>query len=167
MAGISFLRLNFSCPVCAGKGQADVCKTHQEQLILFCEKPQCQTPACVSCPKDDHKGHEFDSLQKSVENWTKKLMVELESFNNISKFSRMGNDQKSETCIEQIEVARERTLGRLNEKCDELVSEANERKIEIETKLDDATEKIKLQMEERRGKQTARCEKYEKGNDKS
>ena len=142
MAGVSSLRLNFSCPVCTGKGQADVCKTHQEKLILFCEKPECQTPACVSCFKDDHKEHEFESLQKSVENRINILMVELESFNNTSASLRMGNDQKSETCIEQIEVAREKTLRKLNEKYDELVSEVNARKFEIEKKLVDATEKI-------------------------
>ena len=63
----------------------------------------------------------------------------------------MENNQKSETCIEQIEVAREKTLRRLNEKYDELASEVNEQKIKIEKKIDDATEKIKekLQMEER------------------
>ena len=85
-----------------------------------------------------------------MENRISILMVELESFNNTSTTLRMGNNQKSETCIEQIEVAREKTLRRLNEKYDELVSEVNERKIKIEKKLDDATEKIKekLQMEE-------------------
>ena len=82
-----------------------------------------------------------------MENRINILMVELESFNNTSASLRMGNDQKSETCIEQIEVVREKRLRGLNEKYDELVSEGNERKIEIEKKLDDATEKIKEKLQ--------------------
>ena len=77
-------------------------------------------------------------------------MVELESFNRNSTPLRMRNNQKSVTCIEQIEFAREKTLKTVNEMYDKFVAKVNERKIKIETKLNDGTEKIKekLQMEE-------------------
>ena len=133
--------------------KGDICRRHQKELILFCEERECQIPICGLCLKDDHKGHEFDTL----ENLSKKLIVEMESLNDTSteikeknESLRLENYRKNKTCKEHIEVARKKTLQSVNKQFDKLVAEVNEAEIKVETKLNDVAEKIKdkLQMEE-------------------
>ena len=85
--------------------KGDICSRHQKELILFCEERECQIPICGLCLKDDHKVHEFDSL----ENLSKKLIVEMELLNNTSTAGRveieslrLENYQKNKTCKEDM-----------------------------------------------------------------
>ena len=142
----------FPCPA--------ICKRHQKELILFCEERECLIPICGLCLKDDHKGHEFDSL----ENLSKKLIVEIESLNSTLTAGRenieavrLENYQKSKTCKEQIELARELALKRLNEEFNKLVAEVNGAEIKAGTKLNDVAKKIigKFPMKETMKKDVA------------
>ena len=135
-------------------GQQNKCNVHNLELSLFCEETQCQIPICGLCVKDKHKGHDFDSLEKLKEKRSKMLMEEIESFrmswtSNKDKIEALknGNDQKSDECMEEIELSREEMLKRLNEQFDKLVAKVSEQKSEVKKILNDATEMMKAKSQ--------------------
>ena len=135
-------RSSLDCPVC-GK------EHHYCEGVKLVPENQYIKVIIRQNDGDVHKEGEFDS-ERSLENGLEALVVELESLKKTCISNRrkiealkMENNWKSYACNEQIELAREQTLKRLNKQYDKLVAEENERKIKVETKLHDAAEKVK------------------------
>ena len=55
------------------------CKMHGKVQSVYCNESECQTPICVMCLKDDHKGHDFCDLQEVAEKRSAAFLEDVQS----------------------------------------------------------------------------------------
>ena len=170
--GIETVKENKYVEMLIRDSQQDRCTIHRNELSLFCEEPDCQTPICALCLKDEHKGHEFDGLQESKEKRLKTLTDEIDSFkknltSNREKVEilKRENDQKHIACKEQIELAREQTIRMTHEKFDKLIAAVSEQNSEVTMSLNNAIEKFgeklqTVQKIEKTMKEEVACKRF-------
>ena len=131
------------------KGQEGLCGAHKMDLSLFCEEPECQIPICGLCLKNEHKGHEFDGLQKSKEKRAKVLMKEIESLrmgctsskNKIEALKR-DTEEKYNARKEQIRIAREEVIKKVDEYFNKLEAQGEEKRKKLDDRINDTSAKL-------------------------
>ena len=153
--GVDSVSENQYIRVMIRKDQKDVCRNHNIELSLFCEEPECRIPICGLCLKDDHKGHDFDGLQKSKEKRSKMLKEEIESFRKSCTSHKVKivalrkiNDREYNACREQMKHAREETMKKVHETFDKLEAEVKEKGRKANVSISDTDSKIQDYLKE-------------------
>ena len=147
--GVESVSVNQYVRAMVRKGQEGLCHAHKMDLSLFCEEPECQTPICALCLKNEHKGHDFDGLQKSKEKRSKMLLEEIKSLrisctSNKDKIEILKRDTELKFCArkEKIRLAREEVIKEVHEHFNKMETDEKEKSKKQDDIINDTSAKF-------------------------
>ena len=112
------------------------CSKHTREENLFCK--ECQTPICISCLGDDHKGHNLGDLEESTREICAGLMEDIRWMRDILE-QKKANVEKvqgivMENCLEgtsEVKARRDYLIKEINLRTGALLYDIEEQKNKV------------------------------------
>ena len=156
---------NVQCPLCSKSHKCVIefaehttetqhhktlCTEHQREKNLFCTEPDCETPICVLCLKDEHKNHDFGDLDEVMSERCGALLADVQLLKkriktNENRLIAVQNEEmkNSEACIESIREYGEKLIKKIRKKMQKMVKQVKDNGAQLEHNMTEAVDKIK------------------------
>ena len=121
------------------------CQKHGKEENLFCQESGCQMPICISCLKDEHKGHKISDLEEVTEEicvalledirWMKEtLHKKKDDFVTVQKIV----SQNCQDCTSYILNLKADLMNKINQIAGNLVQDIAEQKDKTDSRINKA-----------------------------
>ena len=126
------------------------CQQHEREIILYCDS--CQEYLCSLCSRTEHQlcnifGLQEEKLSESLRLKFKYLKKTLENKRQMFLKGKHDNDQKAQTCIEQIKSDKEQKLKEVTMLFDEHIKAVSEQNMQVNSDIDNSVAEIDANIE--------------------
>ena len=128
----------------------DLCPKHWWKFSLYCMEPECETPICAQCVKQEHQDHDFGNLEDVMGEKFEALLADVESLkkrfqSNEDKLITVQNKENSNssTCIDNIRKNEKELIRKINTMTEKMVQKVLNQKVQLDNSLNEALAKIK------------------------
>ena len=125
------------------------CQKHGKEENLFCQESGCQMPICISCLKDEHKGHKISDLEEVTKEmcaavledvkWMKEtLHKKKDDFLTVQKMV----SQNCQDCTSYVLDLKADLMNKINQIAGNLVQDITEQKDKTDSRINKAVANI-------------------------
>ena len=121
------------------------CQQHGREIILYCDS--CQEYLCSLCSRTEHQlcnifGLQEEKLSESLRLKFKRLRKTLENNKEVFLRAKCDNDQKAQTCIEQIKSDKEQILKEVTMLFDEHIKAVSSQNVQVNSDINNSVAEI-------------------------